>query len=459
MRPNAPRLEPRYLLFWMSPERVPSVVEAIGETGDGTSRILGFGVPCSALDEEGTVPSRVHAAFAAARAHRVAVMLHFDFHVAWRNRPDLWNWFGPDQPGYDPANVRNVEWFGWDGPVAKARYLNWGAPERMPPPVCYTSDAVRAEWVRLIREVVGPPLVEEVAALDADGLGNLFAGVLVGSEPTFDNYSATDPETARLVAEDDAPQGQLGYRALLDRGYSKGSPPADIHDALGAVIQETVAFWSRQFVEAGLPVAKLYTHIPAGAPQDWTSSPVSAAFSEWSRPGWSTYAVGPLEQGFDSLYAELARHGDPPWGGVEANAGAPGSLVDWETYLAWHYNHGAQLVGVNTGATGKDLPDRLERSAFGEEALAAYRRFLRGEPLEERPLRESPQTVLRRRIDAVQAAARAWQAAGRDPSPVVRPLEERLPGLVQAGDIEGAKSLLDDVLRQLDAHDGRAGAP
>ena len=37
----------------------------------------------------------------------------------------------------------------------------------------------------------------------------------------------------------------------------------------------------------------------------------------------------------------------------------PGSVVDWETYLAWHYNHGCVLVGVNMGATGQDLPKRL----------------------------------------------------------------------------------------------------
>jgi len=71
---------------------------------------------------------------------------------------------------------------------------------------------------------------------------------------------------------------------------------------------------------------------------------------------------------------------------VEANAGFPGSMVDWETYLAWHYNHGCYLVGINSGATGTDLPQRLEKSAFGDEALAAYHKFLTGQPLWRRPL-------------------------------------------------------------------------
>ena len=30
----------------------------------------------------------------------MAVMLSFDFHVAWKKRPDLWNRFDPHKPGY-----------------------------------------------------------------------------------------------------------------------------------------------------------------------------------------------------------------------------------------------------------------------------------------------------------------------------------------------------------------------
>jgi hypothetical protein len=68
-------------------------------------------------------------------------MLSFDFHIQWRSRPDLWNWFDTNQPGYKAANRRNVEWFGWDGPPAKTRYLNWGVAERIAPPPCLTSAA------------------------------------------------------------------------------------------------------------------------------------------------------------------------------------------------------------------------------------------------------------------------------------------------------------------------------
>jgi hypothetical protein len=442
--------EPRYLLFWRAPEQAPDLAKTIGAQGDGRTRLLGFGVPCATFVQEKQVPDHIHRAFAVARQHNLAVMLQFDFHVEWSNRPDLWNWFDPTKPGYNPENRRNVEWFGWDGPPAKARYLNWGEAQRLPPSICFTSKPIRAEWTRLIRDVIAPPLKQELAALEREGKGRLFAGVLVGAEPMFDNYSHTDPETAKRVAADGAPTGQLGYRALLDRGYRKDHPPADIHRALGEIMQETVAFWCKAFVQTGLPARKLYPHIPAGADLEMTSAPVEAAFNAYSRPGWSTYPAGPLALNFQILYDALKKHGNPPWGGVEANAGSPGALIDWESYLGWHYNHGAAVVAINTGATGTELPALLEKSAFSPQALAAYRKFLQGETLQEKPVSpDLPILRIRRKMETLQAGFRKWQAAGRDPAPIARFVEERLPALMQANKLPEAEAVIDEALKRL----------
>jgi hypothetical protein len=451
---TAGNAEPRYLIFWAPPERVIGLAKTMGEQGDGRTRLLGFGVSCAAFEQEKEASSIIHRAFTIARRYNLAVMLHFDFHVYWPNRPDLWNWFDPKKPGYNPDNRRNVEWFGWNGPPARARYLNWGEAQRMSPPICFTSKSVRAEWMRLIRDIIAPPIKKELAILDREGKGRLFAGILVGSEPTFDNYTHTDPETAKLIAADGAPAGQLGYRALLDRGYSEYHPPADIHVALGEIIQETVAFWCKVFVQAGLPAWKLYPHIPAGAPLEMTSTPVGAAFNAWSRPGWSTYPVGTLEQNFQPLYDALKKHGNAPWGGVEANIGIPGALVDWESYLAWHYNHGAVLVAINIGATGNELPARLEKSAFGPEAFAAYRKFLKGDKLREKPISANmPQMRIRRKMKTLQAGFRRWQNSGRDPSPIGRFVQERLPALLQANKLDQAEALIDDAIKRLKEKD------
>jgi hypothetical protein len=440
--------EPRYLLFWRTPEQALDLVRQLGSKGDSRSRLLGFGVPMSAFDEEKQLPTRIHEAFTIARAHDLAVILSFDFHIHWRNRADLWNWFDTNQPGYNAANRRNVEWVGWDGPPAKTRYLDWGVAERIAPPPCLTSAVYRSEVRRLVHDVIAPSLKEELAVLDREGKGHLFAGVLVGAEPGIDDWSNPDPQTAKLMAEDHAPRSRLGYRALLDRGYTQEKPPADLQQALAEVVQETVGFWCRQFAEAGVPQKRLYTHVAPQMP-DKSSSPVSAAFNAWSCPGWTTYPVGLLAADFRALYGELQKRGTPPWGGVEANAGMAGGAVDWETYLGWHYNHGATLVAINTGATGQELPDLLEKSAFGQEALAAYRKFLAGDPFREKPATDSPQLRVQRKMVSVQAGFRAWQAAGHDPGPIGHYVEERLEPLLQAGKLGEAEAVLDGALRRL----------
>ena len=87
----ASSVETRYLLFWTSPERVFELAKTVGTQGDGRTRLLGIGVTNSTFAQEKQVADNIHRAFTVARQHDLALMLHFDFHVEWRNRPDLWN--------------------------------------------------------------------------------------------------------------------------------------------------------------------------------------------------------------------------------------------------------------------------------------------------------------------------------------------------------------------------------
>lgn len=441
--------EPKYLIFWSPPQNAGELAKTIGMKGDGKTRLLGFGLPTSTFEIEKQLPSHIRRAFAAAREHDMAVMMHFDCHLAWKNRPDLWNWFDSEKPGYDPNNRYNVEWHGWDGPPNKMRYLNWGVLERMPPNMCFTSAKARAEIARIVSEVIGPVLREEIGKLKAEGKEALFAGVLVGSEPSIDDYSEPNPERTKMMKEDGVPAGPLGYRALLDRGYDADNPPDDFRQALAKIVQETVAFWCKQFVDAGIPARKLYPHVAAPAPIEKMNAPIWTAFNEYSRPGWTTYAVMVLGENFQALYDELEKHGNPGWAGVEANAGFPGSVVDWETYLAWHYNHGCVLVGVNHGATGEDLPRRLRESAFGEEAVAAYRKFLTGQPLVEKAASvDNPQFRIQAKMKRVHAGIQRWHRSRKDPSAVGR-LTEGIHPLVVAGELDEVEKILDKALKML----------
>ena len=362
------------------------LVERIGMKGDGKTRLLGFGLPNPTYEFEAQLPSLIRSAFAAAREHDMAVMLHFDFHTRWKTRPDLWNWFDPDKPGYNPNNKYNVEWHGWDGPPNKARYLNWRCA-RTPAAehVLYeqkNSGRDHADCLKSHR--AGPSRGD--CETQGRRQGNPLRGSAGGFRARHRRLLQTESRVAKMMREDGVPAGPLGYRALLDRGFSADNPPHDFRQALAKIVQETIAFWCEQFVDAGIPAEKLYPHVVAPAPIEAMNAPIWTAFNKYSRPGWTTYPVGVLGESFKPIYDELEKHGSPAWAGVEANAGVPGSVVDWETYLAWHYNHGCVLVGVNTGTTGKDLPNRLWDSAFGKEAIAAYHKFLTGQPLVEKPV-------------------------------------------------------------------------
>jgi hypothetical protein len=438
----------KYLIFWSPAEKAGELAERVGMKGDGKTRLLGFGLPSETFELEGQLPARIRSAFAAARTHDMAVMLHFDFHIAWKNRPDLWNWFDPGKPGYDPNNKDNVEWHGWDGPPNRTRYLNWGVLERLPPHMCFTSKRVRAEVARIVSKVIGPVLREEIAKLKSEGKEALFAGVLVGSEPGIEDDSKPNPELAKMMKEDGVSAGPLGYRALRDRSFSADHPPTDFRKALANIIQETIAFWCAQFVDAGLHPEKLYPHVAAPATIEMTNAPIWTAFNKYSHPGWTTYPVEVLGESFKPLY-ELGKHSNPAWAGVEANAGMPGTVVDWETYLAWHYNHGCVLVGVNMGATGEELPRRLRDSAFGKEAIAAYRKFLSGQPLVEKPLSmETSQLRIQTKMKRVRAGVERWLRSGKDPSAVAKLMEGAEP-LAKSGKLDELEKLVDRALEML----------
>jgi hypothetical protein len=135
---------------------------------------------------------------------------------------------------------------------------------------------------------------------------------------------------------------------------------------------------------------------------------------------------------------------------VEANAGIPGSVVGWETYLGWHYNHGCVLVAVNTGATGEELPRRLRDSAFGREAMAAYHKFLTGQPLVEKPVSpmDHPEVRIQAKMKPVREGIERWHKSGKDPSAVGKLMEGAQP-LADSGKLGELEKLVDRALEML----------
>ncbi len=410
-----------YLIFWPplpgekgddDESRVRSLVARLKTTGDGRTRQLGFGamIPVWAASPKRIV-NAIRQNFAIAQRTGVAVHFNVDDHIEWDERPDLWNWYDPTKPGYNPENRKNVEWYDWAGTPNKRRYITPNGAPSQSPHMCYNSAGVQKAIRQIISEVVGPELQRQITQLHRENKEYLFAGITVGSEPGFDDYSMIpqyspmlplmigieklmmDPlhrmilslqvHAAEMMDEDNAPHNRLGYCALTIEGYSAAHPPADVNHALIDIIRQTTAFWDSLFVDAGLSCSRIYTHVPAPAEQDdHNAAPIGVAFNPDARPGWTTYPQGPLEHGLEPIYRQLDRHGDPAWGGVEANA-TLGNAVPWERYLGWQYNHGAKLVGISIGAADASLMSSLSKGAFSDEAVKAYRKFLRGEKLSE----------------------------------------------------------------------------
>jgi hypothetical protein len=106
-------------------------------------------------------------------------------------------------------------------------------------------------------------------------------------------------------------------------------------------------------------------------------------------------------------------------------------------------------MGVNTGATGQELPKRLWDSAFGKEAITAYRKFLAGQLLVEKAISmDHPQFRIQAKMRRVRAGVERWHSSGKDPSAIGKLMEIAQP-LADAGKLRELEKLVDQALEML----------
>ncbi len=84
----------------------------------------------------------------------------------------------------------------------------------------------------------------------------------------------------------------------------------------------------------------------------------------------------------------IAEHGSPGWISAEGTNVSPSSMPGestMETYLGRTFNHGGVMVNIYTWGMGGEAyrNNFFRRATENPEALGAYARFLRGEPLVE----------------------------------------------------------------------------
>ena len=158
----------------------------------------------------------------AAEETNTPVLIQIDTEHWWEARPDLWNWFDPARPGYDPANRENVEWTGWSSDNAiKMAWRNWGRQIRILPPPNLASTRYVAACREEIRRLV--PVVMEWHARLPSEKKHLLVGIKLGHETSIGVNAYYYPSGNDLLAKPNAedPAKQLNTEDVLARGMTQ----------------------------------------------------------------------------------------------------------------------------------------------------------------------------------------------------------------------------------------------
>jgi hypothetical protein len=316
---------------------------------------------------------------ALSRETGIPVFIGLDGQNWWGGRPDLWNWRDPDRPGFDPENVHNVEWTGWDASTAvKIGWRNWGAQIRVLPVMNMLSPAVLEAHRQALDELL--PLIQAwYAELPAEK-HYLFGGVKLGHEAGL-NYNAfyykngnrcfeEYPEDASHDPRDGLAmeKGVGGGVALLGYNAVKTGAIRDkgviTRDDLAAVTRRYLAALCARAHAAGLHRDRVYTH-QGGTYRPWEKHmPFWPALNPHAAPGWSFYGVDPRDaEGLDAALDR--REGGARWGAVEWWWGAA-DTAGWRDHFTrtLSYRNCRLIVIFNW-----DCGFRFRREQAGLEAL------------------------------------------------------------------------------------------
>jgi hypothetical protein len=409
---------------------VRSVVSAIGATGDARNK-LAFAIGPLSLDTpDDETRQFIHDAFAVARENDVAVALHIDDSMKWGERQDLIS---------QPDNIETAD---WKQIPNTGRRMDWSLkPFKFAPQMCFNAPAIQAA-VKDRATLIGVEVKKEIDALKAVGKEHLFAGLIAGWETRIGRDFDTDRP--------------LGYRALSHRGFSEANPPKDPDHERVLVVKEFMELWANALHAAGVPREKIYCHIaftPQGLDHKEKSQAVSTfalpevAFSPAYRPGFSTY---PEPGTFQQIQSAVAAHNSPPWISAEGANVVPTGMtsgISMETYLGSMFNHGAVLVNLYAWGIGGEAQRNnfFRRAAEDPEPLAAYGKFLHGQPLiETAPTGFSPE-VFQEKMHRIQSELPAWvQKTGQQAQ--VMPRIEKIKALMKEKDFQAADKLADELL-------------
>ena len=316
--------------------------------------------------------------FSMAEEYDIPILVELDPITFWQDVPELWNWWDPTKPGYDPKNKENVEWTSWSSEDAvKVGWLNWGRQIRLLPMPNLFSPAYQAavkdrmdqfmtwtaDWYKSL------PKSKKYLLGGVKITGELGFGVnnwyYPGGNSYYDKPEEEDPKGGIRV--DKMPSrgvGQIGYAALKYSGIrSEGEiTPADIY----SLEKEYARFVADIAQGYGFPRGMLFSH-SGGAGDD-----LAAAVQPNSCPTWSFYWAEAADPSLTPQVSKYLKMSDAPyWGCSEWNIGDK-PKEDWTEALRNCYSiPGCRFISLFNYGTifSKDQDGNLVVNDAAVEAL------------------------------------------------------------------------------------------
>jgi len=307
-----------------------SVFEQIRQiTLGGTCAHIGLGIGAifSYLNQSREQSkARLNEFLSLAQHHDIPIVIQLDGEQWWGNRPDLWNWWDPARPGYDPKNRKNVEWSGWGAEHAiKIAWRNWGRQIRVLPPPNFMSPRYRRACHDEMRILV--PLILKWWRQLPEDKKHLLIGIKLGWESAIgvnsfyypngnailNRLSENDPKTG-LKADQIPDRGvtAIGYAAVTTAGLARSGRLEEAH--LAEIVRRHLDDLCALAAELGVPREKLFTHVAGWKDEELL---YNAALNEYSCPGWSFYKYASDPAKDKGVQRALRKSDAPYWAAVE----------------------------------------------------------------------------------------------------------------------------------------------
>ncbi|MBN1818708.1 MAG: hypothetical protein JW828_15205 [Sedimentisphaerales bacterium] len=289
-----------------------------------------------------TVEASLKQCLALAAQTETPIVIQLDGENWWQARSDLWNWWDPDRPGFNPANRSNVEWTSWSqADAVKICWRNWGRQIRVLPQPNLMSPA----YLQTCREDT-----RRISSLVMDWFDklppskkHLFVGLKLGHESSIGvnawHYPMGNSFLTEPVADDpqaglDHDKGlsrgvaQLGYAAVRTAGLRSQGRIAE--DDIVEVVRRYLLALCREARSAGLPRERLFTH---GAGWKDGEKLYDAAVNDLSCPGWSFYKYAHDPRQDAAVQRNLERSDALYWAAPEWLYMGPGGAEAWQNAL------------------------------------------------------------------------------------------------------------------------------